>query len=576
MEFKNMGLDERICQALDQMGFVQPTEIQEKAIPAFLASEQDIIALAQTGTGKTAAYGLPILQNIDPNDENVQALIVSPTRELALQIYNDLRNFGKFLKGIRSVAVYGGSSITMQIRELRQGAQIVVATPGRLIDLLDRKAIKINKIRTVILDEADEMLNMGFREDIENILGFTPAEKKVGLFSATMSPDIRKIANTYLSNPIEITIGHKNSASTNISHQYAVVQAKHKYAALKRIIDFNPEFYGIVFCTTKMETQDLSDHLVKEGYHADCLHGDLAQAQREKVMLRFRHKSVQVLMATDVAARGIDVKNLTHIIHYHLPDDIENYTHRSGRTARAGQKGISIALLHSKEAYKLHQIEKIAKLKFERYTIPSGEELMEARIQSFIAEFVENDEEKVPVKFKNEWIWPLMKMEQANLIQKILERELSKYTKQYVDAPDLNLEERSPTRTSSGGLTRTGGGSQRTNSPRSNHSGDVRLFVNLGKKDNLKYDEIREIIFKQTKVSGRAIRDIEMKGVYSFFMTDAESAAKLVASSTAQFKGRPVRIQEATEQKEGRNEHEGGGGFERRSEGKKPHRGRRK
>ena len=572
-----MGLDERICQALDQMGFVQPTEIQEKAIPAFLASEQDIIALAQTGTGKTAAYGLPILQNIDPNDVNVQALIVSPTRELALQIYNDLRNFGKFLKGIRAVAVYGGSSITMQIKELRQGAQIVVATPGRLIDLLDRKAIKINKIRTVILDEADEMLNMGFREDIENILGFTPAEKKVGLFSATMSPDIRKIANTYLSNPIEITIGHKNSASANISHQYAVVQAKYKYAALKRIIDFNPEFYGIVFCTTKMETQDLSDHLVKEGYHADCLHGDLAQAQREKVMHRFRHKSVQVLMATDVAARGIDVKNLTHIIHYHLPDDIENYTHRSGRTARAGQKGISIALLHSKEAYKLHQIERIAKLKFERYVIPTGEELMEARIQSFISEFVDT-KEGTPTKFKNEWIWPLMKMEQADLIQKILERELSKFTKQYIDAPDLNLEVRSAlTRTNSGSSNSRSndrGGSSRT-STRAN--GDVRLFVNLGKKDNLKYDEIREIIFKQTKVSGRAIKDIEMKGVYSFFMTDPESAAKLTAIQNANYQGRPVRIQHASEQKEGRDNDGGnGGGFERSRGEKKLHRGKRK
>lgn len=550
-----MGLDERICQALDQMGFVQPTEIQEKAIPAFLASQQDIIALAQTGTGKTAAYGLPILQNIDPNNDSVQALIISPTRELSIQIYNDLKNFGKYLKGVRSVAVYGGSSIMMQIKELRQGAQIVVATPGRLIDLLDRKALKINRIKTVILDEADEMLNMGFREDIENILQFTPEEKKVGLFSATMSPDIRRIADTYLSKPIEITIGHKNAAQANISHQYAVVQAKFKYAALKRIIDYNSEFYGIVFCTTKLETQDLSDHLVRDGYPADCLHGDLAQAQREKVMHRFRHKSVKILMATDVAARGIDVKNLTHIIHYHLPDDIENYTHRSGRTARAGQKGISIALLHTKEAYKLHQIEKIAKLKFERYIIPTGEELIEARIQSFIAEFVADSDESAPV-FKNDWIWPLMKMDHETLVQKLLQRELSNFTKQYVEVPDLNIEERSPSRGSnssgsSSGFSRNNG---RSNFGSGGDGNSVRLFINLGKKDNLKYDQIREIIFKLTKVSGRLIRDIEMKGVYSFFMTDADNAGPLLNMKNAQYQGRPVRIQEATEQKEGRSE----------------------
>ena len=344
--FSDLGLSQPILEAIETMGFITPTPIQEKVIPSLLVNARDLIALAQTGTGKTAAFGLPILQNIDPNNHFTQALIISPTRELCMQIANDLAKFSKNLRSISVVAVYGGSSILKQIKDIKRSAQIIVATPGRLMDLMERKVIKLNNINTVVLDEADEMLNMGFREDMEAILAQTPEDKITGLFSATMSPDIRKIANTYLKNPAEITIGKKNAAQQNISHQYSVVQAKDKYTALKRIIDFHEDFYGIVFCTTKAETQELSDHLVRDGYSADCLHGDLAQAQRDKVMHRFRHKAIKALLATDVAARGIDVKNITHIIHYHLPDDIENYTHRSGRTARAGQKGISIALLH--------------------------------------------------------------------------------------------------------------------------------------------------------------------------------------------------------------------------------------
>ena len=437
---------------------------------------------------------------------------------------------------------------------------------------MDRKVIKLQNVRTVVLDEADEMLNMGFREDMETILADTPKEKITGLFSATMSGDIRKIASTYLNNPTEITVGRKNAAQSNISHQYSVVQARDKYTALKRIMDFHDDFYGIIFCTTKIETQELSDHLVRDGYSADCLHGDLAQAQRDKVMHRFRHKNIKALLATDVAARGIDVKNITHIIHYHLPDDIENYTHRSGRTARAGQKGISIALLHIREAYKLHQIEKLAGLKFEKYLIPKGEDVIKARIQNFVAEFlVEQESTFDKSKIQNEWIQPLMNLEKEDLIQRILATELKRFGSQYTQSPDINIEER-PTRDSNSRDSsrdssrsfsgrrddrneRSGGGDRRRTSSFSNRDSnssgtDVRLFINVGKKDNLKYDQIRELIFKNTKISGRAVKDIDMKGVYSFFMTDASSADAMVNMKNVSYNSRPLRIQLASEYEE--------------------------
>ncbi|MBK7810335.1 MAG: DEAD/DEAH box helicase [Saprospiraceae bacterium] len=584
--FLELGVEPRICKAIEELGFENPTDIQLKAIPIFLSQSSDLIALAQTGTGKTAAFGLPILQNIQTENKGTQALIISPTRELCMQIASDLKKYAKHLPSISIVAVYGGSSITMQIKDIRKSAQIIVATPGRLIDLIERKVIKLQDINTVVLDEADEMLNMGFREDMETILAETPDEKITGLFSATMSPEIRKIAATYLNNPTEVTIGKKNTAQQNISHQYAVVQARDKYTALKRIIDFHEDFYGIVFCTTKAETQELSDHLVRDGYSADCLHGDLAQAQRDKVMHRFRHKAIKALLATDVAARGIDVKNITHIIHYHLPDDIENYTHRSGRTARAGQKGISIALLHIREAYKLHHIEKLAGVKFERYLIPNGEQVVHARLKSFIDLFKsqENDANLVP-KFKNEWIWPLMEMEKEELVQKLIGAELLRMGINYTDSPDINVDETARQSRSDGGRNdkwdskRSGSSARTGRSDRSDRSGRSdrsdrsgrsdrsdrggrtsqgndkmhRLFINVGKKDGMKYDEIRELIFKHTRVSGRAVRDIEMKGVYSFFVTDADSAEQMKKMKNAVYNGRPLRIDLASEQKEGRN-----------------------
>ncbi len=552
VSFDEMGLDPRILQALHELEFEKPTEVQQKTIPALLPRKRDIIALAQTGTGKTAAFGLPILSNIDTEASYTQALVIAPTRELCLQIAEDLKKFSKYMLGLRISAVYGGSSVSAQIKELKAGSHIVVATPGRLIDLIERRAVKIQQVNTVVLDEADEMLNMGFRDDMEAILAHTPENKITALFSATMSKEIRSIASSYLSDPEEITIGKKNTVHGNITHQYAVVHAKDKLAALKRIIDFHEDFYGIVFCNTKLETQEISDHLVKEGFQADCLHGDLVQAQRDKVMSRFRQKLIKVLMATDVAARGIDVKNLTHIIHYHLPADIENYTHRSGRTARAGQKGISIALLHIREAYKLHQIERTANVKFERYLIPKGEEVIGARIKKFIDSFaLHAGSSKIQMSFPNEWIYPLMQMSKDQLVQGLLAIEFKKLMHNYASAPDINVDEKIKIKYASSAIKLDSKPKHKsTGSDRKMEtSAKMRMYINLGKKDKIKYDEMREIIFRATKISGRLIRAIEMKNVFSFFMTDKETAIRLSRVKSAKYQGRLLKILPATELK---------------------------
>ncbi len=556
-QFDSLGINPEIMQALTDLEFLNPTEIQEKAIPLLRDKHSDLIALAQTGTGKTAAFGIPILQNIKADNHFTQALVIAPTRELCMQITSDLKKYSKYLKNVRILAVYGGSSISMQIRELKKSIHIVVATPGRLMDLIDRKAVIIDQVDIVVLDEADEMLNMGFREDMESILSHTPAEKITALFSATMSKEIREIANRFLHNPQEVTVGRKNLVAANITHQYAVVQAKDKVLSLRRIIDYHRDFYGIVFCNTKAETQLISDILLKDGYPADCIHGDLEQHQRDKVMNKFRLKTVKILFATDVAARGIDIKNLTHIIHFHLPDDIENYTHRSGRTARAGQKGFSIVLLHVKEAYKLHRIERMAKLSFERYYIPKAEDVFESSILNYVGEISQNSQEvDKNLKIKNEWIWPLMQMSKEELVNIILRSEIKKFSENYLNSPDVNIDEK--IKSSSASDSRTD--DHRSRNSRGNRSSrvsenrvaknNVRLFVNLGRKDNLKYDEIREIIFKLTKVSGRVIRDIDMKNTFSFFMTDADSASKLCGQRNMVLKGREILIKKADEVKQ--------------------------
>ena len=357
--FLELGIREEVVKAISEIGFEKPSEIQEKAIPVLLTGSDDFVGLAQTGTGKTAAFGLPLLEQLDFSQKHPQALILCPTRELCLQIAKDLEKFAKYIDNVHVVAVYGGANISDQLRQIRRGVQIVVATPGRMLDIIGRNAIDFSSVKYVVLDEADEMLNMGFQEDINNILSETPEDKKTWLFSATMPREVRRIAQKYMTDPFELTVGTKNTGNANIEHQYFLVKARDKYAAFKRIVDSNPEIFGIVFCRTKIETQEIAEALIKDGYNADSLHGDLSQQQRDKVMKRYRDRSLQLLIATDVAARGIDVNDVTHVINFSLPDEIENYTHRSGRTARAGKTGISISLINIKEQSKIRQLEKV-------------------------------------------------------------------------------------------------------------------------------------------------------------------------------------------------------------------------
>jgi ATP-dependent RNA helicase DeaD len=533
--FNDLGLNASVLSAISELGFENPTPIQEKSIPVFLENKRDILGLAQTGTGKTAAFGLPLLQLIDFNAKQTQALIICPTRELCMQITRDLVTYSKHMQGVRIVSVYGGASITGQIEELRRGAHIIVATPGRLIDLMSRRAVNIKTIGYVVLDEADEMLNMGFREDIEGILSVTPDEKRVCLFSATMPKEIRSIANQYMKDPAEISVGKANSSNVNISHEYAVVHAKDKYAAFKRILDFNSEsFYGIIFCTTKHETQDISDKLIRDGYNADCLHGDLSQGQREKVMARFRHHAIKILLATDVAARGIDVTGLTHVIHYHLPDDIENYTHRSGRTARAGKLGTSIALLNVREFYRLREIEKLTNIKFARVMIPSAMEVRDKKLLAFIDTINSTEiEETFFDDVVEKHLKPLLELDKEELMKKMLSLELRRFSAEYMNGPDLNVQERGAANTRNDGGNETYGSSQGT-----------RLFVSIGQKDGLNVGSLKDFVSEVTQIPHKNIYRVDVKGVYSFINVDAEEVEKIMSTlHGSEYKGRPVRVE---------------------------------
>jgi ATP-dependent RNA helicase DeaD len=397
LTFKELGLSPNLLKGIDALGFTNPTPIQEKIIPMFFETKNDIVGLAQTGTGKTAAFGLPIIEQIDVKDKSVQALILSPTRELCIQIAKDLDNFSKHVNGLEVVPVYGGASIDTQVRALKRGAQIVVATPGRMLDLIKRKAANLSNINTVVLDEADEMLNMGFRDELDGILEQTSNSKRTLLFSATMPKEVARIAKNYMNNPTQITVGKQNAGADNVHHVYYQVHAHNRYKALKRIADINPDIYGLVFCRTRMETKEVADKLIKDGYNADALHGDLSQAQRDHVMKRFRERTLQMLVATDVAARGIDVTEISHVINYNLPEDNEIYTHRSGRTGRAGKSGVSIAIVNYREINRIPQIEKLIQKSFEKLLVPSGEEICEKQLFKLIdkMENVKVDEEQI-------------------------------------------------------------------------------------------------------------------------------------------------------------------------------------
>ena len=483
--FEALGLNEQLVSAVTDMGFETPSEIQQKAIPVLLSGTTDFIGLAQTGTGKTAAFGLPLLQLIDPSQRHAQALIVCPTRELCLQITNDLEKFKKHSKNIFTEAVYGGASIMMQIRNLKKGVQIVVATPGRLIDLIERKAIDLQKVKYVVLDEADEMLNMGFRDDIDFVLKNTINRESTWLFSATMPPEVRAISKNYMENHKEVTVGRKNSSNANIDHQFFVVSAQHRYEALKRLIDFNPGMYGIIFTRTKIDAQEISERLAKAGYDIEALHGDLTQQQRDKVMGRFRSKSLQLLIATDVAARGIDVDGVTHVINFELPDDMEVYTHRSGRTGRAGKTGICLSICHSRETFKIRSLEKMINAQFHKVDIPSGKDVCRKQFFNFMDTLMQADVSHGDYEtYMPDLMEKFAGVSKEEVLQRVAALEFDHFLKYYENAEDLNRSDFKEKRGRDNIKPDVGGGNRERSSFGGNrNSGYTRLFINLGTKD---------------------------------------------------------------------------------------------
>lgn len=525
--FEELGLKNSLVSSVKLLGFDQPMPVQEKIIPLMLQEEtDDIIALAQTGTGKTAAFGLPIIQKVDTKLKKVQYLIICPTRELCLQIADDLKDYSVNDKDIIIAAVFGGSSMDRQIQKIRQGAQIISATPGRLNDLINRKVVDLSKVKAVILDEADEMLNMGFKEELEAILEKTPEDRNTFLFSATMPKQLLSIANKYMFNPVEITIGVRNSGADNVEHISYIVHAKDRYLALKRIVDFHPNVYGIVFCRTRQETKDVSEKLMQDGYNADALHGDLSQAQREYVMQKFRTRNLRLLVATDVAARGLDVDDLTHIINYDLPDELEIYTHRSGRTGRAGKAGTSIVIAHLKEKYKLNLIEKQLNKKFTNLPIPGGRDICEKQLFHLIdrVEKVEIDHDQVEsflpqIYNKLEW------MDRNELIQRFVSVEFNRFLEYYKSIPDLN----SPT----DGKSRDSGRSGK----RANYS---RYFINLGTTDGLKPAQLIGMINDFTGIRNIDIGEIDIMKNFSFFEADSNYQSEVIEG----FKGQRLKKRE--------------------------------
>lgn len=551
--FKLLGISDDVVNAVKDLGFENPTPIQEQAIPVLLEGNNDFVGLAQTGTGKTAAFGLPLIELIDFSSKKPQALILCPTRELCLQIASDIKNYSKNTPGASVVAVYGGANIMQQLREIRNGVQVVVATPGRMLDIIGRKAIDFSSVKYVVLDEADEMLNMGFQEDINDILSTTPDDKKTWLFSATMPPEVRRIAKNYMDNPTELTMGTKNTGNVNIEHEYYVVRARDKYAALKRIVDFNPEIFAVVFCKTKLDTQDVAENLIKDGYNADALHGDLSQQQRDKVMQRFRDRNMQLLIATDVAARGIDVNNVTHVVNYSLPDEIESYTHRSGRTGRAGKTGISICIINSKELGKIRQIERIIGKSFTKAELPTGFDVCEKQLFSLVHKVhnVEVNDSQI-----DQYIPRIMdefaELSKEDVIKRFASLEFNRFLEYYKNAPDLNaaaLDER---------------GERGERGARGARNSDyTRLFINLGSVDEFTRGDLLSFVCNNGKISGKNIGKIDLKGVYSFFEVENASVDTLFSSfKDIQFNNRSVRIEKSGDAPEG-GERRGGG--ERRS-----------
>ncbi len=554
INFELLGLSKPVMRAIAELGYETPTPIQEQAIPVMLGGTQDVVALAQTGTGKTAAFGLPLADLLNFGERHTQALVLAPTRELCMQITRDLQNFIKYQNGANVVAIYGGASIDGQIREMRKGPQIVVATPGRLVDMIDRNIVDLSKIEFVVLDEADEMLTMGFKDDLDMILSQTPKEKNTWLFSATMPNEVLRISRSYMKDPFEVTVGTKNSGNENIEHLYYVVHAKDRYLALKRIADYNPDIFAIVFCRTKAETQQVADALIKDGYNADSLHGDLSQAQRDFVMKRYRSRSLQMLVATDVAARGIDVNDVTHVINYNMPDEIESYTHRSGRTARAGKTGVSIAIIHSKEIGKIRTIEKLIKRKFTQAQIPTGFEVCEQQLLALVKRVHKVEvNEKAIERYLPAVFAELEELSREDIIKRFVSIEFNRFAEYYRNAPDLNTNAQSDDR-------------------RSTAPGVVKMYMNIGQMDGFDNESMKEFVAENAQISIQDITWTDLKNTFSLIEVRNEVMDKIVdAIHGAQYRGRTVRVESRGNRDAGiprtrlrgegdRNSRDGGGG----------------
>lgn len=557
--FEELGVSEELRCAIKELGYETPMPVQEEVIPYLLGSGNDVIALAQTGTGKTAAYGLPVLQKVNPSQHHTQAVILSPTRELCLQIAGDLKDYSRYIDGLQVVAVYGGSSIESQIRALKRGAQVIVATPGRLIDLMKRGVAKLDAVENVVLDEADEMLNMGFSESIDEILAGVPTDRNTLLFSATMSKEIESIATNYLHDHKEIVVGSRNEGAENVNHVYYLVHAKDKYLALKRVVDYYPGIYAIIFCRTRAETQEVADKLIQDGYNAESLHGDLSQAQRDLTMQKFRQHRTQLLVATDVAARGLDVEELTHVINYGLPDDVENYTHRSGRTGRAGRRGTSISIIHLREKGKVKQIERTIGKAFDRGVLPEPREICTKQLYHVMDELerIAVDEEQI-APFLPEIYRKLDWLTKEDLIKRIVSREFGRFLQYYANAPEIvepadgrkrkEVAERPARR-------------QHERGPREAEPGYTRLFLNLGKRDNFYAREIINLVNRYVK-GQIEIGRIDLLTNCSFFEVPEEHAQLVMRKMSRAMVGKRQVVVDYADREQG------GGGFERPARGR--------
>ena len=571
--FEELGVSEEIRRAIEEIGYEQPMPVQEQVIPYLLGNNNDVVALAQTGTGKTAAYGLPVLQKVSLNSDLqetkyegivTQALILAPTRELCLQITDDLKSYSKYIDGLHVLAVYGGANIEPQIRALKKGVQVIVATPGRLVDLMERGVAKLDQVENVVLDEADEMLSMGFSESIDTILEKIPAERNTLLFSATMSKEIERISKNYLHDAKEIVVGSRNEGAEHVNHIYYLVQAKDKYNALKRLADYYPEIYAIIFCRTRLETQEIADKLIQDGYNADSLHGELSQAQRDLSMSKFRQHHIQLLVATDVAARGLDVADLTHVINYGLPDDIESYTHRSGRTGRAGKAGTSLCIIHVKEKSKVRAIEKQIGKKFVAGVMPTGPEICKKQLMKLLddIEKVEVDEEEI-APFLDDVYRKFDLMEKDEILKKMVSMEFNTFLNYYKHAPEIiQPDDRSKKKEEGGSVRKTREERRHERNSRNNQAeeGYTRLFINIGKIDNLNPRQLMGFVNRCAKGKKIDIGRIDLMKTFSFFEVPEEQTNTLLAAMNgAEYDGRKINI-EVTEssggsrgRREGRN-----------------------